>query len=245
MTYKNLIFDLDDTLLICSKYYLECKAEFIKYAHKRTGIKEQVITNIVDNIDLACMGLDDGFGKERYPRSFAATSAVLDIIRGVTVDERASEVSYVIGDSVFTKDYPLFPKSIKTLEWCQEKGYNIFLYSKGDYNVQMRKIHINGLDKHFEMSHIYIVNKKGGPQLEQILTDHFLIKSETVVIGDSLRDDIGSAHAAGIDSIHVWEEGRKRWQYETVDFEPTHSITNIDCLPLIITEDIYMSSTTP
>jgi putative hydrolase of the HAD superfamily len=242
--YKNLIFDLDDTLLICSKYYLECKAEFIKYAHKRTGVKEAVITSILDGVDLACMGLDDGFGKERYPRSFAATSAVLDIIRGMNVDEKASQVSYVIGDSVFTKDYPLFPKSIETLEWCLKNEYNIFLYSKGDYNVQMRKIHINGLDKLFDMSHIYIVNKKGGPQLEQILNDHSLIKSETVMIGDSLRDDIGSAHAAGIDSIHVWETGRKRWQYETVDFKPTHTITDIAELHQIVAHDIYYSWST-
>lgn len=243
--YRNLIFDLDDTILTCSKYYEECKDKFVAEAVKRTGVKQEVVEKILGGVDLACMGLDDGFGKERFPRSFAATSAVLDIIRGKPVDEIACDRAFVIGDSVFRAEYPIIEGAEEVLEEYKAKGYNLFLYTKGDYGVQQRKIDIHRLDRFFDMENTYIVGKKGGEQIQKIIDDHNLIKEETVLIGDSMRDDIRSANEVGIDSVHVWDIARRKWDYEsTNEFKANTTIPNIKMLPFVFSNPIYMGYTT-
>lgn len=136
----NLIFDMDDTLCECSPYYAKCKKAFIVQAHERTNIPSDVIKQILSGIDVACTSLPSGFGKERYPRSFAAASSVLDIIRGLPVDSQAAEQSYLLGDSVFNEPYPLFDGVLDTLQRLKQSGYRLFLYTKGDYEMQWKKI---------------------------------------------------------------------------------------------------------
>jgi len=244
MKYKNLIFDLDDTILICSEYYHKCRDTFAAEATARTGISPEVVDKMLTGIDVACMGLDNGFGKERFPRSFAACSIALDIICDKTPDIEAAQRAFVIGDSVFWEDYPIINGAAEILQTYKDAGYNLFLYTKGDYAVQQRKIDINKLNRFFDADKVYIVGKKGGFQIDRIVADHNLIKDETVMIGDSIRDDIRSANEAGIDCVYVWADGRRQWDKESINkFKPNCIITSIKVLPLIFDDPIYMGYT--
>ena len=234
MKYENVIFDMDDTLLDCSPFYLKCKQDFIADASRRTGIDVDVVGKILDGIDVACTNLPHGFGKERFPRSFAATSAVLDIILGNKVNADAADQSYLLGDSVFHAEYPLYPGVYERLDLLKNVlGFNLFLCTKGDYDVQNRKIIKNGLDKIFETDHIYIVPKKTGAELTRILQDHSLNPETTLMIGDSIRDDVGSALDAGITSVWVQNYGKRSWAYEDKNHEPHHVIPIVTDILLI------------
>lgn len=236
--FPNLIFDMDDTLSECSPLYAKCKDDFAEFSYGRTGIAKDIIINILNGIDVACTNLPQGFGKERFPRSFAATSAALDLIRGKEVDDRAAEQSYMIGEEVFVADYPLYDGVLNMLKRYKSGGHNLFLCTKGDFYVQNRKIELNELDTIFDRANIYIVPKKDGLAIERILLDHQLDPTETVIIGDSIRDDIGAGHEAGIKTIWINNESKVAWAYEDRNHTPDYIIKKVTDLPSLIFPDV-------
>jgi FMN phosphatase YigB (HAD superfamily) len=235
MTYKNLIFDMDNTLSDCSRFYIEQALEFAERQSARTGLDVEFIRKVQSKIDVEFTPLPGGFLRSRFPRSFAATSAAIDIMLGNEVDEMWMDISYIIGDKVFDALYPLYSGVMETLELYKFAGFNLFVLSKGDLEVQMRKIEMNSLEKIFDRNHIYIVGHKNPEDVERVIEDHHLTKSETIFIGDSVRDDIGSALGAGIDCILVTHQSLSgQWEYENKAHTPTFSIHEVNDLPTII-----------
>jgi phosphoglycolate phosphatase-like HAD superfamily hydrolase len=230
---KNLILDMDDSLLLCSKYYVECLDEFSEMQSNRTGISKEVCRKVLDNIDLICTELPDGFNSERFPRSFEAASIVLDVVRNEGINFVAARDSYDIGNSVFAADYPLFDGVRETLKLYKDNDFNLFLYSKGDPKVQWPKVHKNNLLEYFPKEHIHFVGRKTKVEVELIMEIHMLHDTETILVGDSLRDDIGSAHAAGLKAVHLTAM-KPSWKYENGQNTPDWSIEHFRDLPKII-----------
>lgn len=249
MAYKNLIFDMDDTILQCGIYYQNCKDELFRWQANRTGIPKEVIFKIFNGIDIASTDLPNGFSKDRFPRSFAATSAALDIINGKPIDEEAKVKSAHIGESVFYAQYDPFPGAIGTLQKYKDAGFELFLYTKGVDSVQWFKIHKHKLNRFFgdmEERRVHIVPKKNNGYVEKFILNsrwhdwgtgetvtRILNPKETILIGDSLRDDVGSAISANIDSVHV-DSAKPTWAYENTDNKPTYTISTLFELPSII-----------
>lgn len=224
---------MDDTILYCGVYYNNCKDKFVNYSHKRTGLPTEFISKLLNDIDVACTVLPDGFSKYRFPRSFAATSTVLDVISGNKIDEDAAEYSYFIGESVFHAEYEPFDNAIETLKLYKDAGLNLFMCTKGDYEIQNRKLDKHKLYSIFRGDRIYIVPKKTPSVIRNILVDNDLNAHETIMIGDSIRDDVGSACEAGIDAVHVTCVDNS-WAYENTNHSPTYTIKTISELPKII-----------
>ncbi|MBW3545429.1 MAG: HAD family hydrolase [Bacteroidetes bacterium] len=233
MAYTNLIFDLDDTIIRCGIYYQNCKDEFIRVAHERTGISKDIITNILSGIDIASTGFENAFGKERFPRGFSATSVALDVIAGRKIDEDAAIHAYHIGESVFYAQYEPFQGVKDVLREYKYAGYKMFLLTKGVQSVQQFKIEKHGLKEFFDRSDTLVVPKKTPDNIETIIRDKSLNKDETIMIGDSARDDIGSAIGAGIDSVLI-KSNKPTWAYENTDNQPTFVLDSVTELPSII-----------
>jgi phosphoglycolate phosphatase-like HAD superfamily hydrolase len=231
--YKNLIFDMDDTLIHCGRYYVATKNRFVEFQHQRTGLPKDMILKMLNDVDLACTTFPMGFSKERFPRSFVAISHVLDIVRGLPVNEAAAKESLYIGQSVFDAEYEPFEGAFETLKMFKDNGFKLFLNTKGDEDVQNMKIFKHKLDRFFDDDSIYIVPKKDRTGIIRILDDHNLKIEETLSIGDSVRDDIGTAKAVGIDTALVTEADHT-WGYEDTDHEPTYEIHSIRDLLKII-----------
>jgi len=228
---------MDNTLCDCTPYYVEALDQFVEYTHARTKthIPKDVILGIVKNIDAQCTKLDMGFNRTRFPRSFEAASLTVDIIGGNELDLEAAEHSYFIADQVFSKPYPLYDGIWEMLmNYTSNPNINLFLYTLGDFSVQRRKIDINQLDTIFPADHIYIVDKKDSNALGRIVTDHELVPSETFVIGDSLKGEIGPANKLGLTSIWVQHHVNVEWKYEDETHVPTYTIEETTDLPNII-----------
>jgi putative hydrolase of the HAD superfamily len=233
MKYQNIICDMDDTLLPCGPFYVKAQKDFAEFQNERTGLPHETCLDLMKHIDLVSITLPNAFNRERYPRSFKAASYVIDMLANDgTLDIEAAHKSFDIGNSVFSAPYDLFEGVQKALEILKVNGYNLFLLTKGDENIQNEKIDRNSLRDIFTPDHIYIVPKKNGQNIVRIIREHDLDPKETIMVGDSLRDDVGSAIEAGISSAWVHENANKSWAYENTDHTPTYTI---DHFPEIIT----------
>jgi putative hydrolase of the HAD superfamily len=232
---KNLVLDLDDTIIHCGIYYDECRKKFVNATKHRTGLPERLINDVLLSIDKSSATLPDGFDKERFPRSFEAASVALDVIAGLAVDTDAGEDAYYIGASVFHSDFELIEGSYKTLQLYKNAGFEMFLLTKGPDDVQQRKIDKHRLTDIFSPDHIYIDIYKTKDHFERILTDHQLNKNETVMIGDSLKDDIKSAYEAGVRGIFIRDPNRvMSWDTDTIVVPSYDVIKSITELPNLI-----------
>src|SRR5690242_7798349 len=72
-----LIFDLDDTLIMCGKYYHETKLKGAKYLSDVTGISQDACLDAMGAIDLAATQQANPFSSARFPTSFAAAALAL------------------------------------------------------------------------------------------------------------------------------------------------------------------------
>jgi putative hydrolase of the HAD superfamily len=234
--YKNIIFDMDDTLMPCGPFYTRTQEDFGYYQHFRTGLDEKVCKDVLKNIDLTSIVLPGSFNRERFPRSFRAASYVLDTILGRELDQRAAYISYSIGDSVFDAPYILFEGVYDMLAAYQNSGFQLFLFTKGDQTVQREKILRNSLEQFFPDPNVMIVDRKHGGLLSNIVAERELTPDETIVVGDSLRDDVGSAHQAGLHSVWVQKTANKSWAYENTEnhLHATYVIDYVTKLPTVI-----------
>jgi len=226
MRKLNLIFDLDDTLVDCSKFYKQQQEAFAQYQHERTGLSVDLIKKVREDIDVNFMSTPDGFSRARFPRSFASTSMTIDMMLGNSMDEDAARQSFELGDLVFDAEYPLCEGVDTMLSAYKDAGHDLYLVTKGDFGVQTRKIQMNGLTKWFTNDKTYIVAQKTHVEYGLVLSHHNLSKSNTYIIGDSLRDDIANAQKLGLP--HVWVSGRHNagWAYENTKMTVVFSIEN-------------------
>jgi len=234
MKKLNLIFDLDDTLVDCSKFYKQQQEAFAQYQHERTGLSVDLIKKVREDIDVNFMSTPDGFSRARFPRSFAATSMTIDMMLGNSMDEEAARQSFELGDLVFDAEYPLCPGVDVMLSAYKDAGHNLFLVTKGDFAVQTKKIEMNGLSNWFSTDKIYIVAQKSHVEYGRVLHDHHLDKSDTCIIGDSIRDDMISAEHLAVSC--VWVHGRHNtgWSYENAKYKPIFSIEHAADLVTLI-----------
>ena len=225
-----LIFDLDNTIVRCSEYYADAKSRFAMLVCEKTGISQDIALSVLDAIDLQSIRID-GFGRSRFPKSFQAAAAAIDILVGKEPSKTRGRQAWVIGNSVFKAPYHLYSGALEALYAIKAMDYKMFLCTKGDAQVQARKIRINGLSKIFPESHIYIDVIKNKDHFLKIMKEHNLDPERTIAVGDSVKDDIGSAHRAGIKSILVSGQQVDSWAYENEENVPTVWIHNIKDLP--------------
>ena len=230
---KTIIFDLDDTLLECSRYYQERKMMFAEQQSTRLGISTDICYKILTDMDITCTELDHGFSKHRFPRSFAAASAALDLICGKSVNESAAEESYMLGQSVFDAPYELVENAVNVLQSLKDDGYLLVLWTKGDYDVQTKKIVKNNLFQYFKREHVYITSKKTPECIKTILFDTKADPHETALIGDSLRDDIRCGNVMNVTTVWVRRSLNFNWAYENQSHEPTYIVERIEEVPHI------------
>lgn len=220
----DLIFDLDDTLSDCGIYYRNQQKQFTEFQSQRTGLPEELIHTLRENIDVTFTSTPDGFSRARFPRSFASTSATIDIMLGNPVDETAAERSFLLGDEVFNAMYPLRDGIEDMLNAYMRNEHRLYILTKGDYDVQIRKVALNGLRQWFDNDRIYIVAQKTSDDLQRVLTDHNINPINAVMIGDSMRDDVGNAKTVGITSVWVKNHNTPKWSYENVPYKPDYEL---------------------
>lgn len=171
-------------------------------------------------------------------RDFAAQYKIrawTDALHDLSVDDDALAVELA---RFFERDrrtrHVVFPESRRVLEELK-KDYRLALITNGATDIQRDKIHGSNLADFFDT--VIISGEVGfgkpNPKLFQMALDRLAVTpSESVMIGDSLRRDIGGARDVGIQTIWV-----NRFKRTIAAHHPTPDLqlTDLVTLPTILT----------
>ena len=239
---QHIIFDMDDTLIHCNKYFDQILAEFF---HLMTRwFKDHGVT--ADEIRIKQMEIDTagveklGFASANFPQSLLDTYRHFCQSHRIEPKLSQEEELFQLGLSVYDQEVEPYPGMVETLDSLQTEGHRLYLYTGGETKIQKRKIEQMKLADFFE-DRIYIRQHKNIKALEEILRSGNFRRSDTWMVGNSLRTDVVPALTAGINSIYIKQ--RREWHYNLVELkqEPhnvLYTVSSLTEVPEIISENV-------
>lgn len=233
---KVVLFDLDNTLVECAKYYEDIEDNFVGRARlNHPQLTETFIRELVRSIDRHSCSLYQGFSRSRFPRSFEASSLALDAIAGRHPDLQRAAQERVLAEQVFNAPYTPYEGSLETLQELVRRGYELGIVTKGDWEIQWSKVKKNGIDKIVKSDNIFPVDSKNVAVYANIYDLLEADPTQSWFFGDSLKDDIGPNNALGVTTVHV-QANYAPWHWEDAPATPTHVIHHLkealELLPL-------------
>ncbi|MBA4492985.1 HAD family hydrolase [Paenactinomyces guangxiensis] len=196
------IFDLDDTLLITSAIYEKARKEFAQTLID-AGVEQspEEIIQLLNKIDWENRKTLD-VSKERLVISMFQTYCILMNRHGLKVEDEARDVFAAIMQKVYNHRYRLVWSARKVLTEMKNRGHRLILYTRGDEDLQKRKIKEARLNEFFER--IFIVSRKSVQQLETILHSVGIQPEEAWGVGDEILTDVEHSLTLGMKVIRVW-----------------------------------------
>ncbi|GGO07154.1 HAD family hydrolase [Saccharibacillus kuerlensis] len=235
---QHLIFDLDDTLVYCNKYFDRILDEFVGRMtdwFSNNGLHEEQIRAKQLEIDIAGVHVV-GFASHHFPESLIATYRHFSA-QYERIGSSAEEAFLMkLGLSVYDHEVEPYPGMVDTLEQLQSEGHALYLYTGGEDKIQQRKIDQMKLSSYFG-SDIFIRQHKNVQALEGILQAKSLPRESTWMIGNSLRTDIAPALNAGINAVYLRQE--REWAYNMIELNESsqgtlHTIFKLTEVPELI-----------
>lgn len=241
---QQIIFDLDDTLIHCNKYFDEILDRFASQLLEWLDT-ERLTTGAIlakqSDIDVA--GVKKmGFVSSHFAESLIYTYRYFSSVVGREPHLCEEEHLAQLGMSVYDQEVEPYPGMIETLNILSEQGHELNLYTGGDDFIQRRKIDRMKLSAYFE-DRIYIRTHKNTEALEKILQSRQFKRKSTWMIGNSLRTDIAPALSAGINTIYI--KHPNEWSYNLIDIKKDtdtsmYTISSLEEVPGIIAESLAM-----
>lgn len=215
MFVKTFIFDLDDTLIPCERYYQQRIANFFVFLDSELSYFTPTVVAVakaVETENARLIGEQGGFFEDIFPKSLVNTYVALAQAAGIPVKKELEKRFRDIGESVFDEtnyNDTLYPHAKETLDFLVDMGDELILYTKGPPDVQMRKVSGNGLLKYFP--HPIITHQKNADEFLRIIGDRD--RSRTYKVGNSVRSDVNPSTEAGIRVFYI--PSHSNWSYES------------------------------
>ncbi|MCM3631756.1 MULTISPECIES: HAD family hydrolase [Paenibacillus] len=231
---QQILFDLDDTLIYCNRYFFRTIDRFAHQLVNRfndPSVTLDAVKAKQSEFDSELIG-QSGFKSEHFPQSFIETYVHFADLLGVAVSSSEKDSLWKLGMEVYAHETEPYPYMEETLQQLQHQGHELHLYTGGEHSIQLRKIHDMDLKRYFD-DRIYIRQVKNISALDELLTEHAFERSRTWMIGNSIRNDIVPALHAGIHAIHV--EVPDEWNYNIiqVDVKPKGQYFSVQSLQQI------------
>ncbi|MBV9225157.1 MAG: HAD hydrolase-like protein [Acidobacteriaceae bacterium] len=202
------IFDGDDTLWKTEQLYdmARTRARQIVKGAGLDGARWEEIERSTDIKNVRTFG----FSTERFPTS--CVQAYEQLCREVGCDAEARVAARVqrAAHTAFLRKAPLVTRARKTLERLRASGHKLALLTKGNAELQNKRIHASGLSDLFEV--IAVVPEKNVEVIREVVARLKIRPEQACMVGNSLRSDILPAIEAGLQAVwidaHVWEYER-------------------------------------
>lgn len=221
MKEQTILFDLDDTLVHCNKYFDVVIDQFVDLMltwFSGHGLLAQDIKQKQLQIDLAGIHIH-GFMPERFPKSFVETYQWFSGHFNRKMSAKEESWLMQLGHTVYEYTVEPYPLMNETLDQLQQDGHRLFLYTGGDASIQMKKVKDLSLDTYFH-DRIFVTVHKTKEFMETIMHEQGFDRKHTWMIGNSVKTDVLPALHAGIHSIHI--PVAQDWAYNTgtIDIAP-------------------------
>lgn len=229
---QNILFDLDDTLIHCNKYFhfvQEQFADLMTTWFAPFGLTKQAVLAKHSEIDIAGVHIV-GFKSEHFPQSFVDTYRYYSALHGRPESADEEALLWKLGLSVFEQETEPYPFMNETLESLAAAGHQLHLYTGGDPDIQKRKIEAAGLQRYFR-DRIYIRLHKNVEALKEILRAQKLRIDRTWMVGNSIRTDVLPALSCGLHAIYLKQE--LEWDYNVLpiaDAKPSGAFLTLSSL---------------
>lgn len=241
---QHIIFDLDDTLVYCNKYFelvLERFAKELQHLFGMERLTEAEVRAKQVEIDVAGVQLL-GFASHHFPASLVETYRYFSGLLGLETSQLEEARLTKLGLSVYEMEIEPYPGMIETLDVLKAQGHGLYLYTGGETEIQQRKIDQMKLSAYFE-DRIYIRQHKNFAALEEIIALQRFERSRTWMIGNSLRTDIEPALSAGLNSIYI--KHADEWLYNIVDLKKhadtaLYTVASLEEVPGIVSETVTL-----
>lgn len=205
-----VIFDGDDTLWSTEQLYDDARARSRLIVSKSglDGARWEERERLIDVHNVAKFG----YSTERFPTSCVQAYEELSMSVGRASDPAIVEQIRKAAQSVFESDPPLVPGAKETLALLRAKGVRLALLTKGDHQLQSRRVDRSGLREFFDV--IRIVPEKSARIIREVVSVLGVDVDSAWMVGNSMRSDVFPAMKAGLRAVqipaHVWE-------YERID----------------------------
>ncbi|MFZ2543488.1 MAG: YjjG family noncanonical pyrimidine nucleotidase [Lactococcus raffinolactis] len=230
MSYRVIIFDLDDTVLDFKAG--EKKGLATVFKHFNTAMLDYdawVATYIEINAHV-WQAIEKGAESQpllnqRFSETFAAF--------GQSIDGVAAEALY---RQVLNVNDAVIAGAAEVLEALYQKSYQLVVGTNGKTVTQYQRLKLTGFYRYFE--HIIISEEIGHAKPSQAFFEHIVAlypeqtKDAFLMVGDTLSTDILGAHQADIASVWLNQSGK---QALGKAYQPTYTISNISDLMSVLT----------
>ncbi|WP_438446195.1 HAD family hydrolase [Gorillibacterium sp. sgz5001074] len=216
MMPQTILFDLDDTLIHCNKYFDAVLDQFadllsVWFGAHRLGLED--IKKKQLEIDIAGVNIH-GFTTDHFPVSLVKTYEYFSNLYGRERSQAEEEELLALGKSVYDLEVEPYPSMVETLDRLQADGHRLYLYTGGVTAHQHKKIKSVQLEKYFG-DRIFVRQHKTAEALEEIVREMSFDRSSTWMIGNSIRTDVVPALKAGLNCIHI--PAIQEWEYNNVE----------------------------
>jgi putative hydrolase of the HAD superfamily len=227
-----VIFDGDDTLWTTEHLYDDARSRsrLIVSQSGLDGALWEERERLIDVQNVAKFG----YSMERFPTSCVQAYEELCLRAGRVADPATVEQIRRTAKSVFERDPPLVPGAKETLALLRAKGVRLALLTKGDRELQLRRIDRSGLREFFDV--IRIVPEKSPTIICEVVAALGVEVGSAWMVGNSMRSDVFPAVKAGLRAVqipaHVWEHERSHDRLEPDGVITTSQLTDV---PVLIT----------
>lgn len=225
---RGIVFDGDDTLWETEWLYDDARqrARAVVEAAGLDGTRWEVLERAIDITNVARFGYDP----ERFPTSCAEAYEQVCAEEDRIVNPAELEAVVGAARTVFERKAPLVERAKETLEDLASRGVRMALLTKGDRDVQLRRVEQSGLASLFDL--IEIVDEKTPETISTVVARLGVSTSDAAFVGNSVRSDILPSLAAGVQPI--WVDAHV-WEYEQNHDElPAEGIIEIDRLSSLL-----------
>lgn len=226
-TVRGVIFDGDDTLWLTEPLYDEARtlARDVVTSAGLDGAAWEAAQRTRDTENVARFG----HSAERFPTSCIEALSMVGGEELPDYDDVRAQV-WDAASSVFVSSAPLRAGAVELLEQLARRGLRLGLLTKGDQQVQQRRIEGSGLSHFFDL--VRIVERKTPAAFASMARDLGLHPGEVISIGNSVESDIRPSHRADI--YAVWLPAYV-WEYERHDPAVEAQLHQVDALGDVMT----------
>lgn len=223
MNYKNLFFDLDDTLWAFSQNAHDTFEEV--YDKYRLGRYFDSFTHFYSLYQRRNTELWIEYGNGQVTKEELNRQRFLYPLQAVGVDDEALAKCYSEDFfSIIPTKSCLMPYAEEVLSYLAPK-YNLYILSNGFRELQFSKMRSAGIDTYFDqilLSEDFGVMKPRPEIFNFALSVTQSELSESLMIGDSWEADITGAHGVGMHQVYYNVSGRTDFP-----FRPTYLIADL------------------